>query len=590
MKARNEMDKRYMWDLSHLFKDEETFFAAVNSVAELLPSISSYEGKIGESYESFKGALDTFFGGMELVEKLGVYSYMYYSGDGSDENAQKIFASARAVSVKAMTASAFFEPEILAIPDAVLDEYMKNDGVQVYKQYIADLKRGMLHTLDANSEKLLAGLSEVSGTASDIYDAFCDVDMTFPKIKDSEGNEHDLTHGNFSVYRESKDRALRENAFEAFLGEYKKYNNTLSVMYSSHIKFDSYFARTRGYKNACEAGLFGSNVPTEVYDSLISAVRDSLPTMRKYIDLRAKALSKDKIDMFDLYVPMVEDIEYPMPYEDAKTLVKNALAPLGEKYAALLDEAYSNGWIDVYENKGKATGAYSISAYGTHPYVLLNYTDTLDDAFTLAHELGHAMHSYFSAEAQEYPNHNYRITVAEVASTVNEVLLTLYLLKTETDTKRRAYILNHFLEGFRTTVYRQTLFAEFEKKAHEMHEQGIPLTASGLNELYKSLISTYYEGAEINDVMQVEWSYIPHFYRSYYVYQYATGFCSAVDIANRIVNTGDATDYLRFLSTGGSDYPLEELKIAGIDLTKPDTVANALSVFDATVKELSEIL
>ena len=590
MITRKEALKEYTWDLTPFFAKEEDFYKEVAEIEASLPTVAVFEGKIGESFDSFKNALDTYFAMMERIEKASVYAFMYFSQDGGDTEAQKVRATVHSATVKAMTVSAFFEPEILSISKETIDEYMKNDSVKVYTQYINDLQRGKLHTLDADKEKLLAPLGEVSGTASDIYDAFCEVDMTFPKIKDSKGNEIELSHGNFTACRESTDRVLRENAFNTFFGEYLKYNNTFSVMYSSHIKFDCYYSRVRGYKSALEAGLFGSNVPTSVYDSLCSAIRDSLPTMRKYIDLRTKALGKEKIDMFDLYTPMVEDVEYPMPYEDAKTLVKNALAPLGEEYAKLLDRAYSERWVDVYENKGKSTGAYSISAYGVHPYVLLNYSDTLDDAFTLAHELGHAMHSYYSNENQEYPNHDYRLTVAEVASTVNEVLLTLYLLKTETDKKRRAYILNHFLEGFRTTVYRQTLFAEFERKAHEMHESGIPLTAEALNNLYKELISTYYEGAEINDIMKVEWSFIPHFYRSYYVYQYATGFSSAVTIANNIVNTGDASNYLRFLSTGGSDYPLEELKIAGIDLTKPDTVASALSLFAKTVDELAEIL
>lgn len=279
-----------------------------------------------------------------------------------------------------------------------------------------------------------------------------------------------------------------------------------------------------------------------------------------------------------------------MPYEDGKQLVKKALAPLGEKYAALLDRAFNEHWIDVYENKGKTSGAYSAGVYGVHSFVLLNYTDTLDDAFTLAHELGHAMHSYLSNEAQTFANSDYFITVAEVASTVNEVLLTKYLLATETDPKKRAYILNHFLEGFRTTVYRQTLFAEFERKAHDLDQAGTPLTAEVLNGIYHDLNALYYDGATVNPLQDVEWARIPHFYSSFYVYQYATGFCSAVAIANHIIETGDASDYLRFLTTGGSDYPIEELKIAGVDLTQPDTVKNALKVFDESLSELEALI
>ena len=312
--------------------------------------------------------------------------------------------------------------------------------------------------------------------------------------------------------------------------------------------------------------------------------------MKKYLNLRAKTMKLDSIDLFDLYTPMVAEVDYPMPYEDAKELVKKALLPLGEEYQKLLDKAYSEKWIDVYENKGKQSGAFSCGVYGVHPYIKLNYTDTLDDAFTLAHELGHAMHSYFSNDKQTYANSNYRIMVAEVASTCNEVLLTKYLLSVETDPMRRAYILNHFLEGFRTTVFRQTLFAEFELKSHQMYEEGKPLTPDSLSKTYEDLLKLYYDGAGVPDVMKYEWSFIPHFYRAFYVYKYATGFSSAVAIANNILETGDASNYLKFLSLGGSDYPVEELRVAGINLDDPETVKSALKVFDETINELESLL
>jgi oligoendopeptidase F len=361
-------------------------------------------------------------------------------------------------------------------------------------------------------------------------------------------------------------------------------------MYSGSVKFDTYFADVRGFASACEAALFASNVPVSVYDSLIEAIHDGLSDMRKYTDLRCRALGMEKIGMQDLYCPIIPGVDNTYTFEEACELVKKACEPLGETYAKLLDRAFNEKWIDVYENRGKTTGAFSCGVYGVHPYVLLNFTGTLDDVFTLAHELGHAMHSYFSSEAQDYVNHDYRIMVAEVASTVNEVLLTKYLLKTETDPKKRAYILNHFLEGFRGTVLRQTLFAEFERESHAMCEAGKPLTAKALSAVYKELITKYYQGAEINDVMQYEWAYIPHFYRAFYVYQYSTGFCSAVAIAGKIADGGDPSDYLKFLTTGGSDYPLEELKIAGVDLTKPDTVRDAMKIFDETVDELAKLI
>ena len=330
----------------------------------------------------------------------------------------------------------------------------------------------------------------------------------------------------------------------------------------------------------------------DAYARAESAVNrlQALPVMRQCIELRRRARGVEYLHLSDLYAPMVEDVEFEMPYEKAQTLVKEALMPLGEEYQALLNRAFNEKWIDVYENQGKSTGAFSMGVYGVHPYVMLNYAGKLDDAFTLAHELGHSMHSYFSDRTQDYANHDYRIFVAEVASTVNEVLLTHYLLGVEKDEKRRAYILNHFLEGFRTTVFRQTLFAEFERKAHELYQGGTPLTAQALNGLYHDLNALYYNGACIDSFADVEWSRIPHFYRAFYVYQYATGFSSAVAIASRILETGKAEDYLRFLSTGGSDYPIEELKLAGVDLTKPDTVNRAMKVFEETLMDLKSIL
>ena len=361
-------------------------------------------------------------------------------------------------------------------------------------------------------------------------------------------------------------------------------------MYAGNVKFDTFYAKIRNHASACAASLFRSNVPVSVYDSLVEAIHGGLPTLQRYLQLRKKVLGLDSLNMYDLYVPMLENVDYTVTFEEAKALVKEATKPLGEEYGKLLDKAYQENWMDVYENKGKTTGAFSCGVHGVHPYVLLNYTDTLHDAFTVVHELGHAMHSYLSSEAQDYQNHDYHILVAEVASTVNVVLMTMHLLKTEQDKERKAYILNHFLEGFRTTVFRQTLFAEFERTAHEMEQAGTPLTAESLNKVYKDLVTLYYEGVEPSEPIEVEWSYIPHFYNAFYVYQYATGFSSAVAIVNRILKTGDASDYLRFLSMGGSEYPLDELKVAGVDLTKPEAVASALEVFASSLEELEALL
>lgn len=587
---RNEMDPRFQWDFTHIYPDKAHWEAAMTEAEKAVEALSALHGTLGQSKDALKKGLEQLADASQKVEIPYIYAMLHRAADGSEPAYQEMEARGMSLAVKANAATSFLDPEILAIPKEQLDAWMAQEDMAVYRHMVEDISRGRAHTLSADKEKMLAMLGEAADTPSSAYEMLTNVNMVFPKIHNEAGEEVQLTSGNFGVYRESRSRAVREEAFRAMFGTYRKYGDTFAALYGGQIKFDTFFANVRGYGSSIEAYLDGGNVPVSVYDSLIEAVHESLPAMKEYLALRKKALKLDKLDIFDLYVPMVEDVDYPVPFENVKELVKNATKPLGEEYQQLLDRAFAENWMDVYENQGKRGGAFSCGVYGVHPYVLLNYTDTLDDAFTVAHELGHSMHSFFSSRAQEFVNHSYRIMVAEVASTVNEVLMTMYLLKTETDKKRRAYILNHFLEGFRTTLFRQTLFAEFERKAHELHAAGTPLTSQTLNKIYHDLVALYYEGAEIDEEIDTEWSFIPHFYTPFYVYQYATGFSSAVAIARHILETGDASEYLRFLSTGGSDYPLNELKIAGIDLTKPDTVKSALEVFANTVKEFEALL
>lgn len=587
---RSEMDPRFQWDFTHIYPDKAHWEAAMTEAEKAVEALSALPGTLGQSKDALKKGLEQLADASQKVEIPYIYAMLHRAADGSEPAYQEMEARGMSLAVKANAATSFLDPEILAIPKEQLDAWMAQEDMAVYRHMVEDISRGRAHTLSADKEKMLAMLGEAADTPSSAYEMLTNVNMVFPKIHNEAGEEVQLTSGNFGVYRESRSRAVREEAFRAMFGTYRKYGDTFAALYGGQIKFDTFFANVRGYGSSIEAYLDGGNVPVSVYDSLIEAVHESLPAMKEYLALRKKALKLDKLDIFDLYVPMVEDVDYPVPFENVKELVKNATKPLGEEYQQLLDRAFAENWMDVYENQGKRGGAFSCGVYGVHPYVLLNYTDTLDDAFTVAHELGHSMHSFFSSRAQEFVNHSYRIMVAEVASTVNEVLMTMYLLKTETDKKRRAYILNHFLEGFRTTLFRQTLFAEFERKAHELHAAGTPLTSQTLNKIYHNLVALYYEGAEIDEEIDTEWSFIPHFYTPFYVYQYATGFSSAVAIARHILETGDASEYLRFLSTGGSDYPLNELKIAGIDLTKPDTVKSALEVFANTVKEFEALL
>ncbi len=590
MNERKDMDQAYMWDLSPIFIDNEAWEKEFAEIEELIPSLAGYEEDLTASSERAGKAFDAIMNVTERAEKVYVYAMLKKDSDGSDPESQSMQSRAENLFVKLQTATAYINPLLLSMDDSLLESITSGEEMSKYRRYVKDIVRARRHTLDAEGERMLAMFSEVAGAPYDAYGMLFNVDAEFPEIKDESGASVRLTNGNFGVYRASADRTVRENAFESFFGEYGKYINTSAALYSGSVKSDNCTAALRKFDDARSARLFADNVPEAVYDSLLSEIREGLPLIGKYIDVRRRALKLDEIDMFDMYVPIVADADFDVPFDVTKEIIKSALAPLGEEYASLLDRAYDERWMDVYENRGKRSGAYSCGVYGSHPYVLLNYTNKLDDLYTVAHELGHSMHSFFSSRAQTYVDNEYSIMAAEVASTVNEVFLTKYLLKTQTEERKRAYILNHFMEGFRLTVFRQAMFAEFELRAHRMQQNGEPLTAAALSEVYGELLETYYKGAKINDVMKYEWSYIPHFYRAYYVYQYATGFCSAVAIVNEILKTGDAKNYLKFLSLGGSDYPIEELKVAGVDLTKPETIKSALKEFENAIDEFAGLI
>lgn len=590
MRNRNEIPADRKWDFTHLFETQEAWEAALASCEADIPSLAALKGTLGTSAEALFHAYEVIDAFEEKFSRVAEYAMLQKVIDGGDTNAQNMTARVSMLGVKLRTVLSFANPELMAIPEETLAEFMQYEPLKKYAHIIEDETRLRSHVLDEKSESILAKISNITNTPSDTYDMFTNVEMELPMIPGEDGEMTELTAGNFSVFRESKNKAVRDAAFEAMFGTYGKFINTFACLYQGNVKQNNTFASLRGYASARKSSLAYSNVPEEVYDALVSAVHDAIPSMSKYLKLRAKVLGMDKIDVYDLYTPMVAEVEYPMPYETGYDIVLKAVAPLGEAYVDVLRRAYHENWMDVYETPGKESGAFSAGCYGVHPFVKLNYTDTLDDAFTLAHELGHAMHSYLSSEKQDHANHDYHLVVAEVASTVNEVLLTKYLLSVEKDPKRRAYILNHFLEGFRTTVFRQTLFAEFEHRAHVLDAEGTPITAQSMNALYEELVKTYYPDAEFRDSLKYEWAYIPHFYRAYYVYQYATGFSSAVAIASGILETGDPSKYLEFLAAGGSDYPINELKIAGVDLTSPEVVKNAMKVFDETIDELAELI
>ena len=590
LKARKDMDSAYQWDLSPIFENREAWDKAYREAEEAVAKLPELENTLKVSPQQMRAGLDRIYQTMQRVERVYLYASLLKNSDNGDGEYQRMEGMATNLYVAMSTACAFVDPEILSMPEETLLQFLDTADLAPYRHILGDVNRARAHTLDAAGEKMLAMLSDAADTADNCFTMLESVDMEFPKIRDEAGREVQLTHGNYGIFRVSADQRVRRESFEAYHGTFKKYINTLAAMYAGSVKMDTYYTRVRHYGSACERALFASNVPLQVYDSLVEAVHGALPAMERYLALRKCVLGLDELNMYDLYCPMVEDIDLKLDYEQAKALVLAAVEPMGEEYCGLIRRAFDERWIDVYENKGKTTGAFSCGVYGVHPYVLLNFSGTLEDAFTLAHELGHSMHSYFSDHAQDYPNHDYRILVAEVASTVNEVLLTKYLLRNELDPKRRAYILNHFLEGFRTTVFRQTLFAEFERRTHDLYQSGEPLTAETLCKVYRELNDLYYAGAVNNELQDVEWARVPHFYTAFYVYQYATGFCSAVAIAAQILESGDASRYLTFLRTGGSMYPIDELKLAGVDLTQPETVRRALAVFSDSLEEFEKLL
>ncbi len=583
---RRDMNPEFMWNLGDIFADKAAWECAMREAAELIANINAVQGTLGRSADDLKRGLDAIFNAAQHAELVYLYAMLNSAGDNGDADAQDMEARAMRLMVDLSTASAFLNPEILSIDPEVLKAWMEGPELRTYRHMIDDICRARAHTLSEREERLLAMLGDAAETPQKVFHLFDSVDIRFDDVADG----RPLTHAMFGNYRADRSADVRRDAFEKYFGEYKKHINAISAMYAGSVKFDSYYAQVRNHAGALESALYAGNVPRRLYENLIDCIHEAIPTLDRYLQMQKKLLGADPFTLYDLYVPLVQDVEEEMPYESAKQLVKDALKPLGDEYQRLLDRAFNEKWIDVYENAGKNPGAFSCGVYGVHPYVLLNYANRLDDAFTLAHELGHCMHSWFSSQAQDYVNNEYSIFVAEVASTVNEVLLTRHLLSTEKNPRKRAYILNHLLEGFRTTVFRQTLFAEFEMKAHALYEQGQPLTAQTLCGIYHDLNAVYYPAAQGSEYTDVEWARIPHFYTAFYVYQYATGFCSAVAIADRILNHGGAADYLKFLTTGGSMYPIDELKIAGVDLTDPQPIRSAMQVFADTVDEFAGLM
>ena len=528
-----------------------------------------------------------------MGERLYVYARMRRDENSANSLYQGMTDRALSLSVAMSSQLSFISPELLKNSESELLGFLgANDGLKTeYSHMIKNLIRTKPHVLSENEEKLLSMSYEFASGAQQAFTMLNNADIKFDDIDDG-GERKEMSHAKYILYLQSQNRQTRRNAYESMYRAFKANINTIAAIHATSVKKDVFYARSRGFDSAIARSLHADNVPMEVYDHLIGAVHDNLTTMYDYVSLRKKALNIDDLQMHDVYTPLVPHAEGGYDYETAKAIVKQALTPLGDDYQQLLDEAYTNGWIDVYENEGKLSGAYSWGAYGVHPYVLLNHRGDLDSVYTLAHELGHAMHSWYSNNTQPYATSEYTIFVAEVASTVNEILLTRYLLKTETDEDKRRYVLNHYIDQFKGTVVRQTMFAEFEKLTHAMQENGEPLTADALSSRYMELNKRYF-GPEMimDDFISAEWARIPHFYNAFYVYKYATGFSSAIAIANAILTEGAPAveRYKRFLKSGGSDYPLELLKIAGVDLKSGEPVTACMTEFKRALNDFKEM-
>lgn len=587
---RREQDPKFQWRLSDLYEDTGAWERALQEAQAQVAAIEAHRGRLGESADALLTVLRNRSAAERQLVQAYTYAHLHQDTDNGNATYQGMTDRAMQAIIAAQAALSFIEPEILAIAPETLRAWAQEPRFQNFRFYLEDLDRQRAHLLSAAEERILAMAEDPLGGADNAFTMLSDVDLDFGTVVDAQGQEVKLTHSTYGLLLESPDRRVRRDAFRNLYKAYRSVKNTIAATYAASVKADVFRARVRGYAGSLEAALDGNNVPVAVYEQLIEAVHEKLPALQKYLALRKRQLKLDQLEMYDLYTPIVPDCSMPMSYEEAKALVKEALKPLGERYGRLLDEAYDNHWIDVYESAGKTSGAFSWGVYGVHPFVLLNHQDNVDHAFTLAHELGHAMHSYHSNEKQPYETADYRIMVAEVASTVNETLMMQYLLGRETDPVKRAYLINQQLESYRTTCFRQTMFAEFELKAHRMAESGEPLTVESLSQVYRELNELYYAGVVVDDDIASEWMRIPHFYNAFYVYQYATGICTATALARDILEHGGAPRYLDFLSSGGSDYPIRLLQNAGVDLTDKASIASALEVFELGVDELEQLL
>ena len=592
--SREEIDSKYKWDLSSMFPSDEAFEAGLEELKAYCPKLLAFKGKISTSAQALLEFLQ-----LEDQMTLLLYKIINYAERKSDEDTrvakyQAYVANATSAYTQVGEATSWFAAELLAVPaESVEKFYVEVPALEFYRRKLNKILNQREHTLSAEEEALLARAEELAVQPTNIFSMFDDADLTFDDAVDSEGKTHKLTSGSFVPLLMDADRVLRESAFKQLYSRFGEFRNTSAAILTSQVKNLQFFSSSRKYASSLEAALAENEIPVEVYNNLIDAVHQNFPAFYKYVDLRKRVMGLDELHFWDVYTPLVDDVDMKFTYEEACDLIVKALAPMGEEYVNLVKKGLESRWVDVYETPGKRSGAYSAGGKGMNPVMLLNFQGGLDDVYTLIHEMGHSLHTYFSSHNQEITYSDYSIFVAEVASTCNEALLSHYLLEHETDPARHAYILNHFLEGFRGTIYRQCMFAEFERDISQMNADGVALNAEVLSERYGKLCAEYFgPGIELDEEIKLEWSRIPHFYYNFYVYQYCIGFSAAIALSQRILSEGEPAvkDYIGYLSGGCSKTPIELLRGAGVDMATPDPVNAALKYFGQLVDQLEQEL
>ena len=593
VRERDAIDEEYKWSLESIYTDDEAWEADFDEVEELIEAVRTYEGRLDESGEVLLEALQAKEDLERLISTVANYARMRWDEDTRRERYQALTSRAKTLSAKASAATSYFEPEIQALDSETLDAWTDEvDGLEIYEHYLDDIHRLREHTRSAEVEELLADLSDVLDAPSDVYQIFHNADLSFPTVDDPEGEAVEITVSNFTSLLQEPDRDFRQRVYESYFDTWADYRNTVATAYSHVIKRERQMAAARNYDSALEKSLAGPNIPVEVYDRLVDTVDDNLDAIHRHVELKRDFLGVDQFQMWDLYTPMAPGDNPELPYEDAVEHVTEAFDYLGDDYRERVADGIESRWIDVYESRGKRGGAYSGGTYDTQPFILMNYQDDINSMYTLAHELGHSLHSEFASEEQPYVYADYSIFIAEIASTVNEVLLTNHLLETHDDPTFKQHVLDQSLERFRSVLYRQTLFAKFERQAHELAAEGEAVTADRLDDIYGSIKSDYYEPAAIDDHIVREWMRIPHFYRPFYVFQYSTGISAAVAIASDIIERGEpaAQRYLDFLSLGSSQYPMELLETAGVDMTTAAPIESAIEVYRDRLDQYEQLV